>query len=688
MTLAELQHIQSEQEKSIVVRFEPWNFTDTNQLLNQFFVRLANELQSKGDKCLTKIGEAVEHYSEAIGEAVERYSAAWNFLKLIPNVGPIISEVGKLSAQEVGRKMQKTLDDRDVLKQKKQVIELLEKQSKHIIIVIDDIDRLSNEQIRYIFQLITSVAKFPNITYLLAFDKDIVVEALKGVQSGDGLNYLEKIIQVPITVPDIRRSALHNILIQQLKEINNDFTDLGYDLEYWDRILASYVDPFIKHIRDINRLCNMLRFKLTSIATEIDFADMIAISILEIHHPLVFEWIKNHKSVLTGENDFTRFGTNKSVKDWRTHYTDVLEKMLEEEGSETNAERLIDFLSKLFPRFGMIIGVSCEENIMEQMNRNNRIGSSSKFERYFVLDIDQLPYRTEDVHNILAYFDAETIKTVLLMHEKRGTSYELLQDIQSHIVIVSEERAKVLILALSGALFDLNQDVQMNIFSVNTRFYVEHSMLLQLMERISYKNRKDFITGLIQDANTRTLYTSAYIVHMVELGYGRMSANSEEDSTKQIITLNELISVEDVFVRTTKKLLANNSLFDFFGWERIHLLLDRFDPKDTKDYLHKEFTCDGKILRFLSRFVTIWKGKENNYQVKEDYTAYFSKTQGLNAIQNCRQDGTLFDLPEKLQCQCAAFFLADSMDSNSDVMIDQSRVEEVLTNWRADFKQK
>lgn len=687
MTLAELQYIQSEQEESIVVRFEPWNFTDTNQLLNQFFVRLANELQSKGDKYLTKIGEAVEHYSEAIGEAVERCSAAWNFLKLIPNVGPIISEVGKLSAQEVGRKMQKTLDDRDVLKQKNQVIELLEKQSKHIIIVIDDIDRLSNEQIRYIFQLITSVAKFPNITYLLAFDKDIVVEALKGVQSGDGLNYLEKIIQVPITVPDIRRSALHNILIQQLKEINNDFTDLGYDLEYWDRILASYVDPFIKHIRDINRLCNMLRFKLTSIATEIDFADMIAISILEIHHPLVFEWIKNHKSVLTGENDFTRFDTNHSAQDWRTHYTDVLEKMLEEEGSETNVERLIDFLSKLFPRFGMIIGVSCEEDIMEQMNRNNRIGSLSKFERYFVLDVDQLPYRTEDVHNILAYFDAETIKTFLLMHEKRGTSYELLQDIQSHIVTVSEERAKVLILALSEALSGLNLVVHINFVPISTEFYA-HRILFQLMERIAYENRKDFIIELVQGADTRTLYTSAYIIHMVELGYGRMSANSEEDSIKQIITLNELIFVEDIFIRTTKKLLADNSLFDFFGWERIHLLLDRFDPKDTKKYLHKEFTCDGKILRFLSRFVTIWKGKENNYQVKEDYTAYFSKTQVLKAIQHCRQDGTLFDLPEELQCQCAAFFLADSMDSNSDVMIDQNRVEEVLTNWRVDFKQK
>lgn len=76
--------------------------------------------------------------------------------------------------------MQKGLDERDVLKQKEQVIQLLKAQSNRILVILDDIDRLSNEQIRYVFQLITSVARFPNTTYLLVFDKEIVVEALKG----------------------------------------------------------------------------------------------------------------------------------------------------------------------------------------------------------------------------------------------------------------------------------------------------------------------------------------------------------------------------------------------------------------------------------------------------------------------------------------------------------------------------
>lgn len=140
MTLAEIENIQAKNETDeqiIVVHFEPWNFTDTNQLLTQFFVRLANEFQKKGNKNLTKIGKALENYSDAFG-----------LLELIPGVGAPIASASKWGLSRLGQKMQKGLDERDVLKQKEQVIQLLKAQSNRILVILDDIDRLSNEQIR------------------------------------------------------------------------------------------------------------------------------------------------------------------------------------------------------------------------------------------------------------------------------------------------------------------------------------------------------------------------------------------------------------------------------------------------------------------------------------------------------------------------------------------------------------
>lgn len=343
MTLAEIENIQAKNETDeqiIVVHFEPWNFTDTNQLLTQFFVRLANEFQKKGNKNLTKIGKALENYSDAFG-----------LLELIPGVGAPIASASKWGLSRLGQKMQKGLDERDVLKQKEQVIQLLKAQSNRILVILDDIDRLSNEQIRYVFQLITSVARFPNTTYLLVFDKEIVVEALKGVQSGNGQDYLEKVIQMPIQIPNIQRSDLRNALFERLDEIIADFKELGYNQKHWQQLFGSCVDPFVTHLRDINRLCNALRFKLTSISSEIDFADMIALSVLEIHHPSIYEWVKNNKSILTGENDYSNLGVNRAQKEWLAHYTETLSKLVLLERPDVSVETETKLVVKFFGRF-------------------------------------------------------------------------------------------------------------------------------------------------------------------------------------------------------------------------------------------------------------------------------------------------------------------------------------------------
>ena len=57
-----------------------------------------------------------------------------------------------------------------------------------IIVVIDDIDRLSNSQIRDIFQLVKQVGDFPNIIYVLIMDRAVVCRALNEVHDIDGKN--------------------------------------------------------------------------------------------------------------------------------------------------------------------------------------------------------------------------------------------------------------------------------------------------------------------------------------------------------------------------------------------------------------------------------------------------------------------------------------------------------------------
>ena len=69
------------------------------------------------------------------------------------------------------------------------------------IVIIDDLDRLSHEEIREVFRAVKGVLDLPNIIYVIAYDRAIVASALDEVHKGKGEAYLEKIVQLQYRLP-------------------------------------------------------------------------------------------------------------------------------------------------------------------------------------------------------------------------------------------------------------------------------------------------------------------------------------------------------------------------------------------------------------------------------------------------------------------------------------------------------
>ncbi len=94
-----------------------------------------------------------------------------------------------------------------------ELLNYIESLNKKILIVIDDIDRLNNNEIQQIFQLVKMLGNFPNTIYLLSMDDTIVANSLKEVQKYDGYKYLEKIVQVPLRLPLSKKEDIFNYLL-------------------------------------------------------------------------------------------------------------------------------------------------------------------------------------------------------------------------------------------------------------------------------------------------------------------------------------------------------------------------------------------------------------------------------------------------------------------------------------------
>lgn len=660
----------SEKDRFIAIHFEPWNFSDSDQLLSQFFLRLANEFRSKKDKCLTKIGEALETYSDALDSA-----------KAIPRIGWVFPICRKILAK-AGKKMKKDLDENDILQQKNYVMDLLKQQEKKILVVIDDIDRLNNEQIRQIFQLITSVAKFPNTIYLLVFDKEIVVKALEKVQEGDGEEYLEKIIQMPIEVPRISREKLREVLHNKLNTILIRHENIGFAETRWNQIYRSCVDPYITNIRDINRLCNSVQFKSTTIYTEIDFTDMVAISVLEIYFPQIYEWVKENKSILTGQNYFSAVG-GKTPKDWYELYLSEIKTLLpckNKEMQKKEAEVAITFLSCLFPYFGNKIGENFEVNDLELFLKNNQIAHPKKFDRYFHLDLDNIGLKKAEIKNAIFSLNCDEFSEYLLSLDKRGTSYGFLEEVKAAISEIPSDRAKMIIQTLfsTSTLLSSASD---NVFRLPSSSHADR-MIIDLLDVIPTTDRFVIFIDAIHNADLISLQSIANVIHMLELGFGRLTDDGIESDFKKVLSLEELIDLEDIFIRKVKVVLEKRSLFDFKEWRIIAALLGKFDSEFTENYLVNALREEKNIVRYLDESVGLWRGSDISYSIEETYKEYLTEERVLEAIESQKISGDLFLMPEQVQNKCGAFFLHVSGNTDYSGRVVQSDVDKLLETWK------
>jgi Cdc6-like AAA superfamily ATPase len=664
----------NKKNKLIIIHFEPWNFSNTDQLLSQFFVHLANEFQSKKEEHFNKIGEALVNYSDLLG-----------YTKEIPYIGKVLSAFGKEGIQAIGKGLQNKLDTEDIQKQKQRVIDLLKRQSQHILIIIDDIDRLNNEQIRQIFQLITSVAKFPNTMYLVVFDKDIVVKALKEVQMGDGEDYLEKIIQFPVQIPNIRRNKLRAVLLSQLNSIIEE-TEVSFHQEHWQLLFETCIIKMIENIRDINRLCNLVQFKLSAIGSEVDFADMVTISIIEISMPQVYEWIKSNKVVLTGDLDLLHSGAEKSPKEWRDFYTTEIGDLL---GFKNGWERkldsdfVIEVLSWLFPPFARKIGENYEVFDIGELRRTNQIAHPEKFDRYFELDLDEIMFKKSEIQNAIYSMSYEAFGNYLLKCDESGNSYDLLEETKAMISEISQDRIKVIAMSLLATGAQLDMVSNKTLLSVSARTNVNF-IIMDLIDRMNSEERCSFLSNIIKKADFIILQSVAEIINMIELGYGRLAANGKARNYKKVVSLDELVQLEEEFTQRLKDLIEgqNQNLLESGYWMRSFYLLECFDSAYARKYILNLLEEERNVALYLDSSINVWVGGGTTYEILDSYKKYLTEKQILGAIKILIDSGQLFSLSVQIQNKCTAFFLNATGGEKRYGRIEQFNVDALLEEWK------
>jgi len=515
--------------RPIVVKFNPWNYSDQNQLVEQFFRSLSVALHR------TDAGAE----AKKAGEQLEVYAEFFTPLALISDPTGL-SNIFAVAANVVFKKMGLALvawgklKSKDLEKVRKELDALLAKQKRKILIVIDDIDRLNNSEIRQIFQLVKALGDFPNTVYLLAFSREIVVKALAHVQEGSGDDYLEKIIQIPFQLPNTSRAEVEKVLFGQLDELIGDIPQTRWDQTYWGNVYHDGLRFFFNSVRDVTRFVNSLRFSFAMVKDEVDAVDFVAITALQVFEPQVYEGIRENPDLFAGLLDRGYGNQDAEKRQARERCDEIIGRAV-----SLSVKQLLALLTRLFPKVESTYeNMGFGSNFLGEWRRKGRVCSPDRFETYFRLSIPAGDLSNSEVTTALSLgANQPAFADMLLELNSSGKLIrflERMEDFTGEAIPLGHVPAIFNVLMDLGDLFPEGPG---GMFERDTSMKVMR-LMYQLSRRYeSHDERFELCRAAIVQA-TRSLYTIVREVSLQGQQHGKFRANNESADPEDRRTVN------------------------------------------------------------------------------------------------------------------------------------------------------
>ena len=350
-----------EKNTNIIIKVNPWINHESKSIVKDFF----NALSSKLSEYNSDISPQLKKYAEllvGIGNS--------NLNKLL---NPLLKNYAQNST---------------TLSEFEQINKAIKGLDKRLIIFIDDLDRLYKEEIIQVIKLIRNSANFGNTVFIVAYDRNYVINAIKEINNYNPEFFLEKIFQLEIRLPNFESQIIQKRIFDLLSPriSKSDKTEL-LDL-LLNKKSSSDKNVFnsgsLTTLRDATRFSNSFLVAYSYLKGEVVLSDLLNLEVLRLKYPGVYKLIffnsEEYLEAVSNTNNKTQYALSKE-KDKDGESTDVIlirqfllnnnEKVGIQKSDIDNA---IGLLYSLFPDV---------DHIFHRRNVNHlSVSNPSSFERY------------------------------------------------------------------------------------------------------------------------------------------------------------------------------------------------------------------------------------------------------------------------------------------------------------------
>ena len=579
-----------ENDDYIIIKFNPWNISSRKQLISDFFLQLSNNIEKKRSNEI--IG--------AIGKSLGTLSKFFKPLGFIPPLSVLstIGDITEKASEFINEYVESEKEDLESLKDN--INNKLTNLNKKIIIVIDDIDRLCDEEIREMFQLVKSIADFKNTIYILSYDREIVTKALDKTQQGKGEEYLEKIVQVPLVLPYISKNDLDKIFINRLNIIIN-IPDEEYDNSYFSEIYYNGLAENFENLRDIERYMNVFSLGINLAREELNINDYIAITLIKVFEPDLYEYIKNNKEYFSGTK-FDEF-LNKDKKEILTELEGIYEKL--KKLGKRKVKRLIEVI---FPKLGEM---NYAEGFIDIWGKARRIATPVYFESYFRLDFPEDEIKKSEIKSFKKFSTEEDLINIFNINNKKKIRF--LEIILEEIEEITDEKAIILLKFIFSIAYDLKYEGSKGVFSFIENPQYKVTRIFYKIISNSNRNRYKIMEELFK-YDKSSLQFLFIILEVLDNSFFKNNLESEYGiEENQLITLKD-IAVAKILKESEKSGKIQSRLLNILYIMK-RLKKEEEAKKVFRNYL-KNIKNRDLLIDFIKEFIST-RTTEVNYSVVE-----------------------------------------------------------------------
>ena len=589
------QNSSSSKIKPLILDFNPWIYSSEEKLLSDFFRLVGNAI-------------ALRNKYSAI---IFWFFTSRDIRRILETskLGVVTSALSAIAALVVNvfNILKLGLDNR-----KSYAGKILSEFDEKIFVVIDDIDRLDVDETILIFKLTKIVANFPNMVFILAYDKNKTIKKINAKFEGNSIykvmhyykgdsnngaahnyesdtifdgaheyegvgdNFIDKIVQYPFHIPKthiFNYKKYFSELIETISEYSNIEVE---NKNTWESIYSKYLYPLSDTPRNAKQYINNIRIRLNIIdIREINLSDFLLIEVVRMYAIDAYNFL--YDNILELVHDESILGRTKSRNET---FHDNLLKNICDKASASNKKIIGNILSHLFPFDA------------GQYEYSLRICSKYHYDKYFTMSLDATNISEAEIEILKNKLYEGIDEFVEYANKFKGFHYHKIEIACEKIINKIDNDDDARFTSLLSSLWVLSEN---GVWHLDDLGSYACNAAYRILKKLDYASRKKALLYAIGNANITYLHLKFFLL---------LADPQKENGQEELLSIDDIDELHSISIeKLEKEYQIKKSLAKMGDINLILSFIKIFTPKENYDiYLERLFEDENSLLLFLGSF--------------------------------------------------------------------------------------